>query len=69
MKIPTQEGRKRYRPDGIYKGPFTNDQTFWEVCTCVPECPDPCLGQCGCQACVTAYEDTLYFEGVTSTKF
>jgi len=68
MDAPTQEGKKRYRPDGIYKGPFTGDQSFWEACTCVPACPDPCLGQCGCQACETAHEDTLYFEGANWTS-
>jgi|GEM_PF-1294160 len=69
MKTPSKEGKKRYRPDGFYKGPFMDDQSFWEACTCAPECPDPCQGQCGCQACETAYEDTLYYEGMNLTKF
>lgn len=65
MDMPTEEGKKRYPLfNGIYKGDFFNDNenSFWEVCTCKPECPDPCKGQCGCKACHTNYMDFLSLE-------
>lgn len=51
---PTEEGRKRYPPDGKYDGEF--------VCTCNVNCPDNCKGQCGCQACHVSYGDFLSAE-------
>ena len=53
-KIPTKEGVRRYPPSGLFN-PYAdpNDAT---VCTCVPDCADPCLGQCGCQACIEAWK-------------
>jgi hypothetical protein len=66
MERPTPEGRKRYWPDGLYKGPFPGDPAFWEACTCNPGCPDPCAGQCGCEACETARDDTIYLEGLNA---
>jgi hypothetical protein len=52
MDTPTDEGKKRYPPDGIYKGRFQN-----EPCTCTPDCEHPCTGVCGCRACGEAYMD------------
>jgi hypothetical protein len=69
MEQPTLEGKKRYRPDGIYKGPFPGDPDFWEICTCEPQCPEPCAGQCGCAACKTARDDALYLEGLNAPDF
>jgi hypothetical protein len=57
MSEPTEEGKKRYPPDGIYDdgaGPF--------VCTCKPECPPACKGKCGCEACHAGYQDFLSCE-------
>jgi hypothetical protein len=44
MNTPTKEGKKRYPPNGVYKGDFFDDgeSSFWEVCTCRSGCPDPC---------------------------
>lgn len=47
---PTAEGKLRWAPDGFYDG---------EPCTCKPECPHPCKGHCGCDACNAAYMDYL----------
>ncbi len=50
MSEPTEEGKLRYAPTGYYD----------EIpCTCKPECPDACKGECGCEACATAYSDFL----------
>uniref|UniRef100_A0A6M3LI05 Uncharacterized protein n=1 Tax=viral metagenome TaxID=1070528 RepID=A0A6M3LI05_9ZZZZ len=64
MDNPTEEGKRRFSPDGIYKGEFTNeeDSDFWEVCTCSSECPNPCKGQCECKACSACYNDFLSME-------
>jgi hypothetical protein len=51
---PTDEGRKRYPPDGIYDLAYP--------CTCQPSCPFDCKGQCGCKACHAAYGDFLSVE-------
>lgn len=53
MSEPTEEGRNRYAdhcPPGYYDG---------VPCTCKPECPNACKGECGCDACRTAYSDFL----------
>lgn len=49
MDIPTEEGKKRYPPDGVYRGDFfgENESNFWEICTCKQKCSDPCKGLCG----------------------
>ena len=52
-KKPTEEGINRYPPDGVYEG---------FACTCKPECPLSCKGQCGCDACCAAYSDFLSTE-------
>lgn len=46
--VPTEEGKRRWEPDGYYDG---------DPCTCKPECPAACKGQCGCEGCRTAYND------------
>ncbi|CAL1238873.1 hypothetical protein [Candidatus Methylocalor cossyra] len=55
----TDEGKKRYPPFGIYKGPFWDEPHLWKVCTCKPECLDVCKGYCGCEACWESYRDSL----------
>jgi hypothetical protein len=64
MNTPTEEGKKRYPPDGVYKGDFfdKNKNSFWEICICKPECLDPCKGLCGCKACHVSYMDFLSME-------
>jgi len=47
---PTEEGLKRYPPDGVYMG---------VACTCLSTCPSDCIGQCGCEACHNCYADYL----------
>lgn len=49
---PTNEGRRRYEPDGYYTA--NGDQV---PCTCQPSCPFNCKGQCGCEACRQSYQD------------
>ena len=58
---PTDEGKKRYEPDGIYTGGM-NDRDYWKICTCKPECDHPCKGVCGCEACHMSYMDFLSCE-------
>jgi hypothetical protein len=29
------------------------------VCTCKPDCPSSCKGECGCHACAQRYSDWL----------
>lgn len=48
--VPTEEGKRRYPPDGVYRAPeglFTAPVS--DVCTCTPECAQPCLGEGGCE--------------------
>lgn len=60
MDTPTKEGKKRYPPDGVYTGGFSEkDSEFWEICTCLPTCHNSCKGQCGCKACKACYADFL----------
>lgn len=40
----------RYPPDGQYDG---------IPCTCRPECPEACKGECGCSACASCYGDSI----------
>lgn len=48
---PTEEGKRRYPPDGIYEDDYP--------CTCREDCPSACKGQCGCEACHAGYSDFL----------
>lgn len=50
---PTEEGKKRHPPDGLYED---------YACTCTESCRRPCNGQCGCKACGAAYSDFLSCE-------
>lgn len=61
---PTDEGLKRYPPDGVYReakdvGPVN--------CKCGATCRTPCIGECGCLACALRYcreqNDRLADEG------
>ena len=57
---PTKEGLRRYPPNGRYR-----DATNFEwTCTCTSVCAEKCLGQCGCEACITALEDLEEFGGM-----
>lgn len=51
---PTEEGKRRWEPDGYYDG---------VPCTCKPECPAARKGQCGCEGCRTAYADQACEQG------
>jgi hypothetical protein len=55
--MPTEEGYRRYPPDGCYIA--TDDPEDIYSCTCSKECPRPCKGKCGCEACDVAYQDLL----------
>lgn len=35
------------------------DPTDYPVCTCKPECPSDCKGQCGCERCHIDWQDYL----------
>lgn len=48
-RIPSEEGRKRYPPNGI----DFNDC----ACQCKPECSEDCDGSCGCPAHRAQYSD------------
>jgi hypothetical protein len=57
---PSEEGRKRYPPDGVYRNGY-------EVlpCTCQPSCPEDCGSRswtCFCEACIGAANDLLDFQ-------
>ena len=52
---PTETGIRAYPPDGYY----TVDAEEAYPCTCTPDCPPQCKGQCGCEACNCAYQDFL----------
>lgn len=47
---PTKEGKTKYPPDGYYD---------IYPCTCNDKCPYGCKGECGCNACSSAYGDSL----------
>lgn len=56
---PTDEGRRRYPPDGRYDADLENGDRGLP-CTCTDACPMACrgyLGGCGCRACGAAYAD------------
>ena len=47
---PTEEGKRRYGPNG-YKG---------VPCTCTQQCPNPCDGKkCSCDACSYAFSEFM----------
>ncbi len=49
---------ERHEPDGLYTA------NGWDTpCTCDPDCPNPCKGGCGCEACTEAYGDFLSSQG------
>lgn len=51
MDKPTEEGRRRYPPDGLYKAMYMYVNEHYP-CQCTPECKNPCDGrQCNCKAC------------------
>lgn len=49
--IASDEGKRRFPPDGVY-------DELW-VCTCKPECPSDCKGECGCEAHAAAWGEYL----------
>ncbi|MES2404585.1 MAG: hypothetical protein V4567_09630 [Pseudomonadota bacterium] len=52
---PTPEGIKRHPPDGYFHtDAFSAPMS--EPCTCTPDCPEWCEGDCGCDACATRRE-------------
>lgn len=54
MNTPTEEGKIRFPPDGIYDT---------APCTCsTAACNRPCKGECGCEACHLSYGDFLSVE-------
>lgn len=52
---PMPEGRKRYPPDGFFRTDVYAEPVT-EPCTCKPDCPECCYGDCGCEACATRSE-------------
>lgn len=47
---------ERYPPDGVY-------HEAEERCTCRPDCPHDCKGECGCKACDARWQDWLSIHG------
>lgn len=60
-KQPTETGKRRNEPDGIYRGGM-NDEKDWYPCVCLESCPMNCKGECGCEACYWCYQDFLSCE-------
>ena len=58
-KDSTDEGKRRYPPNGIYTGGMNDDPEMWDICTCQETCPPSCKGHCCCKACLMAYNDFL----------
>lgn len=56
LSEPSNEGKRRYPPDGVYTGGFVN-VFYWTVCTCNASCPTKCNGGCDCKACRIRYRD------------
>jgi hypothetical protein len=48
---PTEIGKKKYPPDGMY-------EEAW-ACTCSESCPNDCKGECDCEACFACYCDAM----------
>lgn len=57
---PTEEGKRLYPDEPA--GHYCANEMPGPACTCVPECPQPCKGGCGCEACNEAYGDYLSCE-------
>lgn len=58
-KLPSEEGKRRFPPDGVYTGGSSRVE-LWHVCTCSKACRDPCKGDCGCRACFNKYSADVY---------
>ncbi len=58
MVNPTEEGKRRWDPDGFYTANDNNTP-----CTCELSCALSCKGECGCEACSEAYGDFLSSQG------
>jgi len=52
---PTDDGKRRYPPDGLY----WIDRDWCEPCTCTRHCAKVCRGECGCSACLASFEDSV----------
>jgi hypothetical protein len=58
MTQPTPEGLRRYpTTEGYFvftQGVFTPDpeRPGRLACVCTQSCPTPCVGDCGCEACI-----------------
>lgn len=53
---PTPEGKRRYADDAGHYRPARIPETRL-ACRCTESCAHPCLGRCGCAACLAAFED------------
>ncbi len=62
MQTPTEEGKRRYPPDGYYDAQLADEP---QPCVCTPACPKACTGnvhqECtgepaGCPACKSMYD-------------
>lgn len=49
---PSEEGKKRWPENDGY-------DEDGNPCTCKPECPYNCKGECGCKFCAAAWRDFL----------
>lgn len=52
----TESARTRYPEEAGYYRPADAPELLI-ACRCTDACPTPCVGQCGCKACLAAYED------------
>jgi hypothetical protein len=69
MPEPSETGKQKYEgypagKDGFGRPCEESKPGFYEdlPCTCKPDCPSNCKGQCGCEACSAAYGDFLSLE-------
>lgn len=49
---PTEEGKRRYPPHGVFQAAPDEDPA---PCICNDHCEDRCIGLCGCLACAIRY--------------
>jgi len=52
---PTEEGRRRWPPDGYLRLNQRSDARASLPCTCTAACRPDCQGSCGCEACALGW--------------
>ena len=55
MNEPTEEGKRRWPPDGYLKLNSVAAEPDKLACSCAAACRPDCKGECGCEACALAW--------------